>query len=264
MTTPRNLTPEQLDRERILREHRTRRAALIVLYGSVCNICGQPETRTDDRELCISLRPSTDQVRGLLCSSCNLMLGHASEDQDLLAAAGAYLRRHRELHATTPNPYERFQSHVRSVPSRVHPRTEDVLTWRNSGMTFKEIGRRLGVTRQRATQLWEAAQSAIVLVCWCGELVPLVTRPGRPNAFCRPEHAAHNSELLAQSQFEELMLLQSGKCAVCAIIPKQLCIDHDHETERVRELLCKRCNSMLGAGKDNPDIFDLGIIYLGK
>lgn len=39
---------------------------------------------------------------------------------------------------------------------------------------------------------------------------------------------------------------QDGKCAVCQKWFEVLCIDHDHKTKIVRDLLCKTCNLALG------------------
>jgi len=48
-------------------------------------------------------------------------------------------------------------------------------------------------------------------------------------------------------------LRQQAHCAVCGKITEQLCIDHNHETNELRGLLCRDCNYGLGCFKDNPD-----------
>lgn len=55
-------------------------------------------------------------------------------------------------------------------------------------------------------------------------------------------------------QYEALLELQSGGCAVCGSKPKtkRLAVDHDHKTGAVRGLLCKRHNKdALGALHDS-------------
>lgn len=49
---------------------------------------------------------------------------------------------------------------------------------------------------------------------------------------------------------------QDGRCAVCRELPRdgqRLHVDHDHETGKVRGLLCGGCNSALGQMKERPD-----------
>jgi recombination endonuclease VII len=49
---------------------------------------------------------------------------------------------------------------------------------------------------------------------------------------------------LSQPQWDELFLTQNGNCALC---PNEIRdIDHDHETNEVRGLLCMACNVALG------------------
>lgn len=38
---------------------------------------------------------------------------------------------------------------------------------------------------------------------------------------------------------------QQGLCAICKQSMRRVCIDHDHATGRVRDLLCHRCNISL-------------------
>lgn len=69
--------------------------------------------------------------------------------------------------------------------------------------------------------------------------------------------------------------LQDNRCAICGeketrgqqriwgeTNERLLCVDHNHETGKVRGLLCSKCNSMLGFGKDDPDILQRGIEYI--
>ena len=58
---------------------------------------------------------------------------------------------------------------------------------------------------------------------------------------------------LTVEQFEEMRQLQDGKCPLCLRTPKVLAVDHDHETGKVRGLLCKSCNRALGCFGDNLD-----------
>jgi hypothetical protein len=62
--------------------------------GGVCKICRRPETSTRKgvvRNLAIDHCHATKKIRGLLCSRCNTMIGHADENPKTLAAAILYL-----------------------------------------------------------------------------------------------------------------------------------------------------------------------------
>lgn len=59
-------------------------------------------------------------------------------------------------------------------------------------------------------------------------------------------------------QYEELLLRQDGKCAICGTDKptkngktKRLAVDHCHTTGRIRGLLCNRCNLAIGLLKDD-------------
>lgn len=65
---------------------------------------------------------------------------------------------------------------------------------------------------------------------------------------------------LTAEQYKAMLLTQKGLCAICgepeiAILKgKLLClaVDHNHKTNQVRALLCKRCNTGLGYFRENP------------
>ena len=71
-----------------------------------------------------------------------------------------------------------------------------------------------------------------------------------------------------------LFLLHSQKhcCAMCGINPKEskeyhykdLCVDHDHSTHKVRGLLCHNCNRGIGFLQHDITILENAIKYLNK
>lgn len=65
--------------------------------------------------------------------------------------------------------------------------------------------------------------------------------------------------------FNKMKVKQGGCCAICNKKPKTtLCVDHDHETGKVRGLLCGVCNRSLGLFQDDLDILRQAVKYLRK
>lgn len=58
---------------------------------------------------------------------------------------------------------------------------------------------------------------------------------------------------MALVDYQALVKVQKGRCAICGEKPERLCIDHCHVTGRVRGLLCRRCNFQLGGFGENPE-----------
>lgn len=57
--------------------------------GGACAVCGKTQDRAFDVDHC----HTTGKVRGLLCTNCNRMVGHAHDDSARLRAAAEYLER---------------------------------------------------------------------------------------------------------------------------------------------------------------------------
>ena len=60
---------------------------------------------------------------------------------------------------------------------------------------------------------------------------------------------------------------QNSACAICAekcISGKRLAVDHCHETGKVRQLLCRRCNQSMGKFNDDPVLLQKVVDYLIK
>lgn len=71
-------------------------------------------------------------------------------------------------------------------------------------------------------------------------------------------------------EYNKKLIEQEGKCDICGCLHNpadkkgRLYVDHCHKSRRVRALLCKHCNSMLGYAKDDVDTLSLAIEYLKK
>lgn len=68
-------------------------------------------------------------------------------------------------------------------------------------------------------------------------------------------------------QYEAMQEAQAGKCAICGngephSRKSRLNIDHDHETGKVRGLLCSKCNSAIGLLSDDVEVLASAIRYL--
>lgn len=76
---------------------------------------------------------------------------------------------------------------------------------------------------------------------------------------------------ISKEQYETLLSQQDYRCAVCykpatqnlvGSSLKPLYVDHSHQTQKVRGLLCFACNSGLGVFKENTNILRSAIKYL--
>lgn len=73
---------------------------------------------------------------------------------------------------------------------------------------------------------------------------------------------------LSLDDVERLLDEQGGGCAICGTDDwgrcEYPCVDHCHQTDRVRGLLCPPCNSALGFFKDDLDTLRKAVDYLEK
>jgi Recombination endonuclease VII len=66
---------------------------------------------------------------------------------------------------------------------------------------------------------------------------------------------------VTQQEVEALITAQGGRCAICREAPAEH-VDHDHESGRVRGVLCFNCNGGLGQFRDRLDVMASAIAYL--
>ena len=77
-------------------------AAMLEQQGGKCAICGKPEP--EHKKLDVDHCHKTKVVRGLLCTSCNRVLGHAWDSPERLRAAADYLASSRRLRLKSSAP----------------------------------------------------------------------------------------------------------------------------------------------------------------
>lgn len=75
---------------------------------------------------------------------------------------------------------------------------------------------------------------------------------------------------LSRAEYERLHAAQNGKCKICGRAetqkirgkPFRLAVDHCHSKGAIRGLLCRQCNTGLGAFNDDVELLSAAIAYL--
>ena len=69
---------------------------------------------------------------------------------------------------------------------------------------------------------------------------------------------------ITPEQYDKMLELQNGLCAICGRPPKKkrLAADHDHTTLRVRGLLCWWCNNRIVASRNTVAMLQKAILYV--
>lgn len=75
---------------------------LVALSDGRCGICRKPESR--DRRMCLDHDHKTGEVRGFLCSHCNLTLGNAGDSVEWLELAIQYLKSKEKVRTSDLDP----------------------------------------------------------------------------------------------------------------------------------------------------------------
>lgn len=66
---------------------------------------------------------------------------------------------------------------------------------------------------------------------------------------------------LSDADYLSMLEKQNKLCAIC-FNGRKLCVDHCHKTGRIRGLLCRQCNTVLGNSYDNRAVLQSAIEYL--
>jgi hypothetical protein len=73
---------------------------------------------------------------------------------------------------------------------------------------------------------------------------------------------------ISLDKYMALLSSQNGGCAICHATEsdcgRQLCVDHDHASKKIRGLLCGNCNRAIGYLKDSVERIQAAAEYLKK
>lgn len=97
-------------------------------------------------------------------------------------------------------------------------------------------------------------------------------KKGKPRSICKSCFLLKNKSRyyhykINENDFKVLLKEQDNKCAICNNefnSNKKTFIDHNHDTGIVRELLCPKCNTLLGICNEDIKILLAAIIYIKK
>ena len=67
---------------------------------------------------------------------------------------------------------------------------------------------------------------------------------------------------LSEEHFRLLLISQDYECAICGKKDRNLVVDHNHTTGKVRGLLCNPCNTGIGMLQDSVEIIRRAEGYL--
>ena len=78
--------------------------------------------------------------------------------------------------------------------------------------------------------------------------------------YYKPHQLIRDMLKISDEQYEGLMV--NTHCNICHKELERKCIDHCHETKKIRGVLCHNCNTALGLFKDNVKVMQNVIQYL--
>lgn len=71
---------------------------------------------------------------------------------------------------------------------------------------------------------------------------------------------------LSKEDYLEMFINQNHSCKICGCLVKPLTknshVDHCHKTNKIRGILCGKCNTLLGSVDDDVHILKIAIDYL--
>ena len=97
--------------------------------------------------------------------------------------------------------------------------------------------------------------------------IPNCQNEHEAKGYCKNHYMVFYKFDLSPEEYIQKIQEQENLCAICnneCIQKKILSVDHDHESNKIRGLLCSSCNMALGGFMDSPEILRSALEYLAK
>lgn len=224
-----------------------------------------------------SLRPLRPRFRLQSPTCTGPECSRKSEAHDLCKQHGQQLRERGELHVIGDSTYKSRKSRERWAAMPEEQKAQWVaamqvgrrsLVWTEAHSQARSVSTR--AAWQRKAQATDPTSERDCLTC--GKPFTRTVTPGGRQFYCSPEcrnlYAKLRRHGLTHQQYDAMLTMQGGVCAICRSAWKGWNgkqgphIDHCHDTGRVRGLLCGDCNTALGRFSDDPVLLRRAADYL--
>lgn len=81
---------------------------------------------------------------------------------------------------------------------------------------------------------------------------------------CKAQMTRNWKYAMKNGDIERMIVEQGGCCAICLKKTDDIVLDHCHKTGTIRQMLCRKCNAVLGMCDDNILILKASIEYINK
>ncbi len=238
-----------------------------------CSKCGEPKPSGEFHESphkdrtrsvtswCRECRSETYFKRRYPNSVCNICSRHRHLDKNNTCQkcnAQRGLRECNECREILPTElmfYGRKKVCKQCNPSQRRQTKKEILN--EPRLTLEQRGMKLCVHCKE-----EKSKAAFAAKDICIQCEPAAKRR-------RQDHHLRTKYGVTLEWYEKTLSGQDGGCAICKTnnpgAGKQyFCVDHDHETQKPRGLLCSRCNQGLGYFKDSVALLMVAVAYLNR
>lgn len=113
--------------------------------------------------------------------------------------------------------------------------------------------------------VWRRRTNRAYWECRVGRRASRGKRGGSINPVTTRRYHLKKKFGITPAEYDALLASQNGGCAICGQqcpTNRNLAVDHDHETGRIRGLLCNPCNRAVGLLRDDPDLLAKAAQYL--